>query len=331
MSQGKPKSPGVDFWTPAIQTRSLCARVGKETINPEFHLSRRAAIQTLLTLPAAGLFLACSPQEQPQEVRKDYEYHDYPLVNPRFIDAINHGAIIEHPTKVRHKPDVLKAVHLKMDDAKRKEIETFLTKNFDQNHTEVIKWLQENDLFWTQNYGEGLQNEDLEKAIEILLKKGLLKRYDGEKNRHLTFHVDPNGVTEDEKFRRVIRTDHLPTMEELALRLNELLRGSGMDENYFISPLVNGTVRSVEANEKEGSGSQQSAHLMFSAVDLSDKWYLVQKFAADGKIIRYRDKKNKDKFLDALKRVVYEMAKEGKIKVRYHDGHFHMVPMVQTE
>jgi len=68
--------------------------------------------------------------------------------------------------------------------------------------------------------------------------------------------------------------------------------------------------------------------MSFSAIDINDKAFIVQTEDENGDIIRYRDSQGLGEYLKALQIVAYEMALEGIIKVRFHNGHYHIVILV---
>lgn len=267
------------------------------------------------------------------------EKNDYPLIKKEFREAIDTGAKIVLAEKPMWAPNVLGKRKFNLggykDPKTGLDISTFLEPgrggiNPDHDQPAINDWLDANDRF-AKKYREGRETDS-----DLKIQIGKLEFSPNPKIRnlverpHLTAYINwkqPAGV--EEEWRRVIRVDYLPVMDELNLRLNELLLKNGMSEDYFITAMINSTVRSQKKNRSEG-GSPESAHLSFSAVDLNDKHYLVQKIEADGSITRYRDDQNLETFLNALRIVAFEMALEGKIKVRFHGGHFHIVPMVKT-
>jgi len=260
---------------------------------------------------------------------------EYALVNARFIEAVQGGV------KIRDKdPKEFNALsQVKLNPSDYQDNRTPLTladflesssKNPSHNQTEVTKWLNANDKFWSK-YSQGLATDaELLDEINRLKAGGNPKLRNLVEKPHLSTYIEkrqPHGVAEE--WRRVIRVDHLPIMNELNLRVNELLRKRGMSEDYFVSILINSTVRSKEKNKAVG-GSDASAHMRFSAWDISENFYMIHKFNDDGSVSRYRNTGDMKKFLDAVKIVLRQMALEGKVKVRYHDAHFHVVPMVPT-
>ncbi len=132
-----------------------------------------------------------------------------------------------------------------------------------------------------------------------------------------------------EEWRRVMRTDHVDQMMEITLRLNERLYTEGMSTDTFITPVTNGTVRSIARNTAVG-GSRTSAHKTMSAMDFSVFYYIANQLDGDS-IARYEADGNMLSYLRALKHTLYDMAQEEDLFVRYHNAHFHTVFRQETE
>lgn len=185
-----------------------------------------------------------------------------------------------------------------------------------------MQWLENNqDPFWAKYRSGSKTDRELKDQTLKLEAEGKLTNLS--KQPSLSAYIDPEHV--EQPWRQVIPTEHMPAMNEINLRLNQFLHEVGGDKDYVIIPIINSTVRSIEYNNSLSNSSPTSAHLGYSAIDFSETSYLVQKVGPDGKIIRYVETQNSEVFANALSKVFYEMAKEGKIKVRRHGNHFHVV------
>lgn len=201
--------------------------------------------------------------------------------------------------------------------------------NHSQDQVAVTRWLLANDP-QGQRYARGLAtNRELIQAIGRETTRGWLLDTRAAQRIMTVFNTDA-GSGVPETWRQVVRVDQLPVLTEIGLAINEALYAAGMSREYFVVAEINGGVRSKARNRELGSSSPTSAHLGFSAFDFSINEYTVYQLNNNGNVRRFVSTTNLEKFRAALQIATARLAQEGRLFVRFHDGHFHVVPRVST-
>lgn len=195
-----------------------------------------------------------------------------------------------------------------------------------QDQSQVQAWLRGNDPIG-QRYASGLANNIvLHRIIDQEVRTGWLWDTNARPRMTAVFNDSSSGVLE--RWRRVVRTDQLPVLTEIALALNETLYVAGMPRDRFIVPQINGAVRSIARNRQLNGSSRASAHLGFSALDFNINSYTVYELGAEGAVQAFSSDASLGTFSNALKIATARLARENHLFVRYHNAHFHVVPRV---
>jgi hypothetical protein len=214
-------------------------------------------------------------------------------------------------------------------------VNRFLESEPSQDQVNVNRWLTANDRAWNQ-YRSGFSDNE---ALENFIKARPDLFFD--LNRaNLTVFASPYtdgdqpwqraGIRED--WRRVIRVDQVDILDGITRRLNEILYENGMNRNYYITPAVNGTVRSVQMNNSLSDSSSTSAHLSFSAVDYANTFYVGNIIDSEsGTVLRFESDIDMSTYRAALRQAVYDSAQAGEIFARFHGNHFHVVLKSNTD
>jgi hypothetical protein len=200
----------------------------------------------------------------------------------------------------------------------------FVTRAPSQNNIAVIRRLLARDRF-AQRHGNGVATDaQLENVIAAEIRRRNLVPANAVQRPEIAY--DSHNIPE--VWRRVIRPDHVPLLRQLIVELNTVLYANGMSSEYLVVPVINSTIRSIQANNRLRGHSPNSAHLRFGATDFSKGQYVVLHKTATG-YERYVDTRNTETFFRALIQASARMARTGQIAVRYHGPpqHFHVVFM----
>lgn len=204
----------------------------------------------------------------------------------------------------------------------------FATSNISQGNVRVHAWLLANDPL-ARRFANGVRNDAvLQTTVQQLVADGTLVAADPHRLPLLAF--DAENIAEP--WRRVIRRDHVPVVERLTEEVNVILRERGMNPELYVIPMINSTVRSVAANNRLRGHSARSAHLMFTALDVSSRQFVVMRRMRDGTYQRATNSENAnaEAYFQALIKASVRLARQGMLFIRYHGPpqHFHLVPRV---
>ncbi|MDX9970370.1 MAG: hypothetical protein RBS56_00480 [Candidatus Gracilibacteria bacterium] len=210
--------------------------------------------------------------------------------------------------------------------------------NSPNNQGKVFDWFESNDAFKNifesarENHGS-VSRQMVEELVEnghlINLDKNpifsfAVRSRDNITPGSFTIKVDGGDSGIGDTWRRNIRVDHKEIIDELATRINEKLYEAGMSRDYFIAPIINSALR---VNSVRGS-SMTSLHLWNSALDIMIGGYAVHRKNSDGSISTFPVLEENRNYLNAIRLVLFEMGKEGKLFPREETSspHFHFVP-----
>lgn len=210
----------------------------------------------------------------------------------------------------------------------------FVTSAPSQNNVNVYPWLLQHDPFAARYRNGFATNIALARTIEQEVTAGNLIRENTRSHPELIF--DSENIAQP--WRRVVRADHISTINKLITELNARLYAGGLGPDYMVVPIINSTVRSLADHGHLRGHSNHSAHPMFAAIDFSCRQYAVIHRKVDGSYERFVTDANIGMYFRGLVQASARLAQpvrdrdtgavqQGDIFVRFHGPpqHFHMV------
>lgn len=213
------------------------------------------------------------------------------------------------------------------------EVKGFVQSDKSQDNTKVVKWIKKNDIVAKDNLSGLSTNSDLKKFIKLGVDSGSMVfiKNNGSTLPFVRINTDAvSGISEE--WRRAMRKDQALVVNKMTIELNKIIHNQpGSNKNIYVIPVINSISRSVTANNNLQGSSKKSLHLSGSALDFSDKFYYVVRINDDGSLEQWQSTKNLTSYSNMLSKVAYNMSvDDGELFVRFHAGHFHVVPKVKT-
>jgi hypothetical protein len=263
------------------------------------------------------------------------------FVNPE-IDSVFRSALNGNfrPNIIESNERPLRGVSVQVSN----EVKRYLlhSQNSPNNQVPVFEWFEQNDPFKIvfDNSKAKFSNTTSPEMIDDLVRQGHLINLDKNPvfslgvrarsnitNNTFTIRIERGDEGIVDSWRRNIRVDHKAILDEIAIRVNKKLYDAGMSKDYFVVPIVSSALRK---NAVSGS-SRNSLHLWNSALDFMVFAYAVHRKNSDGSISTFPVLEKNEDYLNAVRQVLFEMAKEDKLFPREETRapHFHIVPRVQ--